>query len=76
MQESLETNKLQKLMNAIEVGDRCRWKEEVVLLKAFKEWKRLEYQFVLDGLKNYSATLDKRTNNDKNVGRVFPNIKN
>lgn len=34
-------------------------KDEVLLMKAFKEWKRLEYQMVLEGLKKYSATLEK-----------------
>lgn len=28
-------------------------------MKAFKEWKRIEYQMVLEGLKKYSATLEK-----------------
>lgn len=34
-------------------------KDEVLLLKAFKEWKRLEYQMVLEGLKKYSQTLER-----------------
>jgi hypothetical protein len=28
-------------------------------MKAFKEWKRMEYQMVLEGLKKYSATLER-----------------
>jgi hypothetical protein len=30
-----------------------------MVMRAFKEWKRMEYQMVLEGLKKYSATLDK-----------------
>lgn len=36
-----------------------------MLIRAFKEWKRIDYQIVLEGLKKYSATLD------KNITRTF-----
>lgn len=37
-------------------------------MNAFNEWKRMEYQIVLEGLKMYSATLD-RNNKGANPGR-------
>jgi hypothetical protein len=30
-----------------------------MVMRAFKEWKRLEYQMVLEGLRKYSATLER-----------------
>lgn len=41
------------------IVEKSNHKEEVMLLRAFKEWKRLEYQMVLEGLKKYSATLER-----------------
>ena len=41
------------------IVERSQMKDEVLLMKAFKEWKRLEYQMVLEGLKKYSATLER-----------------
>ena len=35
----------------------------MLMVKAFKEWKRLEYQLVLEGLKKYSATIERVANN-------------
>ena len=43
------------------------------MLRYFKEWKRIEYISVLDGLRNYSATLEKRGEYEKNYARAFPN---
>jgi hypothetical protein len=56
----------------LRIAEKSKRKDEVVLLRAFKEWKRMEYQFVLDGLKNYSATLEKRSEFEKNTARAFP----
>ena len=41
------------------IVEQSQRKDEVLLLRAFKEWKRLEYQLVLEGLKKYSQTLER-----------------
>ena len=50
------------------IVEKSQRKDEVLLLKAFKEWKRLEYQMVLEGLKKYSATLEKNIITTSNSG--------
>ena len=41
-----------------------------MVLRAFKEWKRMEYQMVLEGLKKYSAQLEKK-NAGANMKELF-----
>lgn len=43
------------------IAERSQRREEVQLLRAFTEWKRIDYSKVLEGLKLYSATLDKQS---------------
>lgn len=43
MQESLEIMRERKLLKAIFIVEKSQKKDEVLLLKAFKEWKRMEY---------------------------------
>ncbi len=54
------------MYRAIQIVETSFKKEDVMLLKAFKEWKRLEFQIVLEGLRKYSETLE------KNSARAFP----
>ncbi|TNV83860.1 hypothetical protein FGO68_gene6539 [Halteria grandinella] len=58
LQESLEAMRGQKLMRAIYIGERSTQKDEVLLIRMFREWKRQGYEMVLEGLKKYSQTLD------------------
>lgn len=62
MQQTIEIERERKLLRVIMIVESARSKEEVRLMKAFKEWKRIEYQMVLEGLKKYSATLEQRDN--------------
>ncbi|CDW84162.1 UNKNOWN [Stylonychia lemnae] len=59
LQQSIEVNREKKLLRAILIAEGSMKKDEVMLMKAFQEWKRIEYQMVLEGLKKYSATLEK-----------------
>lgn len=54
------------------IVERSQMKDEVLLMRAFKEWKRLEYQMVLEGLKKYSATLERNVVGHSQNG-LFPN---
>lgn len=47
-------------------------KDDFLLMKAFKEWKRLEYQMVLEGLKKYSATLERNQQVSQQAYGFFP----
>lgn len=49
------------------IVEKSATKDEVLVLKAFKEWKRMEYQMVLEGLKKYSQTLE-RNGSSLNIG--------
>jgi hypothetical protein len=40
LQESLEAIRERKLLRAIYIGERSHQKEEVVMLRFFREWKR------------------------------------
>lgn len=40
------------------IAEKSQRKEEVVLLRAFNDWKRFDYAKMLEGLKLYSASLD------------------
>ena len=42
------------------IVERSKKKEEVMLLRSFKEWKRIDYQIILDNLKMYSASLNSK----------------
>ena len=66
MQESLDNRRMYKLHRAVLIVEKHKRKDEVMLMRAFKEWKRLELQIVLDSLKQYSAALE------KNSTRMFP----
>jgi hypothetical protein len=59
-----EERREQKLLRAIYLAQRSHQKEEVMMLRYFREWKRQGYEMVLEGLKHYSQTLakDKRNN--------------
>lgn len=59
LQESLENIRLRKLLRAIQIGDESHFKQEVILQRVFREWKRQGYEMVLQGLKHYSQTLSK-----------------
>ncbi len=54
MQESLEAIRERKLLRAIYLGERSHQKDEVLMLRYFREWKRQGYEMVLEGLKHYS----------------------
>lgn len=54
LQESLENIRLRKLLRAIQIGDESHFKQEVILQRVFREWKRQGYEMVLQGLKHYS----------------------
>ena len=41
-------------MRAIYIGERSNFKDEVILERVFREWKRQGYEMVLEGLKKYS----------------------
>lgn len=58
LQESLEAMRQQKLLRAIYLGEQSTQKDEVLLIRMFREWKRQGYEMVLEGLKKYSQTLD------------------
>jgi hypothetical protein len=47
------------LLRAVLIVENSCEKDEYLKMKAFKEWKRIEYQMVLEGLKKYSATLER-----------------
>lgn len=51
--------KLEKLRNAIEICQNIDNKPEIMLLKAFKEWKRLGIKISLEKLLQYRETLDR-----------------
>lgn len=53
------------------IVERSQTKDEVLLLKAFKEWKRIEYQMVLEGLKKYSATLERNVVSASYNGKIY-----
>ncbi|CDW71475.1 UNKNOWN [Stylonychia lemnae] len=55
---------LQKLLRAIILGQKASTNKEHLLHNAFKQWKSHEYQMLLEGLKKYSALLDKNLIND------------
>lgn len=60
-------------MNAVLIVENSQRKDEVLLLKAFKEWKHIEYQMVLEGLKKYSATLERnQMQNNHNHNGFMP----
>eukprot|EP00347_Sterkiella_histriomuscorum_P000219 403376728 len=59
MQQSIEVIREKKLLRALMIVENSQRKDEVLLMRAFKEWKRIEYQMVLEGLMKYSATLEK-----------------
>ena len=63
LQESLEAIRERKLLRAIYIGERSHHKEEVVLMRVFREWKRQGYEMVLQGLKHYSQALQKEKRN-------------
>lgn len=50
---------LDKLKNAIEICMNIENKPEIMLLKAFKEWKRLGIKLSLEKLLQYRQTLDR-----------------
>jgi len=49
-----EEKREQKLIRAIYLAQRSHQKEEVMMLRYFREWKRQGYEMVLEGLKHYS----------------------
>lgn len=59
LQESLENMRLRKLVRAIQIGEESHFKQEVILQRVFREWKRQGYEMVLQGLKHYSQALSK-----------------
>jgi predicted deacetylase len=59
LQESLENMRLRKLLRAVQIGEESHLKEEVIVQRVFREWKRQGYEMVLEGLKHYSQTLSK-----------------
>ena len=54
LQESLEAIRERKLLRAKYLGERSHQKDEVLMLRYFREWKRQGYEMVLEGLKHYS----------------------
>jgi hypothetical protein len=50
----LEAIRERKLLRAIYIGERSHHKEEVLMHRFFREWKRQGYEMVLEGLKHYS----------------------
>jgi len=42
MQESLDNRRMYKLHRAVLIVEKHKRKDEVMLMRAFKEWKRLE----------------------------------
>ncbi len=71
MQESLEAIRERKLLQAIIIGQRSHQKEEVMVERSFREWKRQGYEMVLEGLKTYSQALSKDKKRYKNLQEVF-----
>lgn len=54
LQESLEAIRERKLAAAIAIGQASHNKEEVMVERCFRQWKRQGYEMVLEGLKTYS----------------------
>ena len=55
-QERLDLKRKLKLWRAVVIVEGIN---ERLLLRAFKEWKRLKFQVVLEGLKKYTETLER-----------------
>ena len=55
-QERLDLKRKLKLWRAVVIVEGIN---ERLLLRAFKEWKRMKFQVVLEGLKKYSETLER-----------------
>jgi hypothetical protein len=41
------------------IVEKCKQNDKVKIMQAFKQWKRLEYSMVLEGLRMYSQTLER-----------------
>ena len=59
LQESLENIRSRKLLRAVQIAQESHFKQEVILHRVFREWKRQGYEMVLQGLKHYSQALSK-----------------
>lgn len=66
MQNSLENRRLHKLYQAVLIVERSKRREDVLLIRYFKEWKRMGFQIILQGLRQYSETVN------INRSRAFP----